>query len=393
MSIFVQIVGYKGFDVLPTVRDCIEKSKDRDSLHFGIVLQQDEEISPVLVHERIKVERVSIAESLGHGWARRKAQAMYGGQDYTLQIDAGCRMAPNWDEGLIQALKMTGSQRPIVTNPSNKFNVEKNELEFPDVSYKSQAFQFFAETPYFWPVALKNIVAMQRARNISDHFFFAEGRHCTECPYDPELYFSEIESALSVRSFTLGYDIFHHFRPFVFRNYSPRTMNWNDDQDWWLKDRRSKERFVDLVEGRLAEFGLGSVRSLREWELYSGVDYKGRRLQKDAISGIEPPCNFQNDEKWESDYMKDHSIVAAWDASKIEDSEDYDYWLFAVEDETGAVIHRQDLRWERDRPLLEKKLAAKKIFFKSVANRKPSKLLIQPFSKSKGALSQVKFDI
>lgn len=393
MSIFVQIVSYRNFDVVQTVRDCIEKSKSRDDLYFGICLQQDDEVPQSLSHERIKVERVPARESLGHGWARSRAQAFYGGQDYTLQIESGCRMAQNWDEELVAALKATGSPKPIITNPANKLNHENNALEYPDVSYKSQAFQFLSETPSFWPVPLKNVIAIQKARNISEHFFFAEGRHCVECPYDPNLYFTELESALTLRSFTLGYDIFHHFKPFVFRNYAPRQMNWNDDHEWWVKDRASKDRFVELYEGRLSEFGLGSERSARDWELYSGVNYRQRLLQKEAITGAEPPCKFHDDAKWEAEYMKDHSIVVSWDSAKVEDSEDYDYWLFAIEDEAGVMIHRQDLRWERDRPLLEKKMSSKKVFFKSVATKRPSKLVIQPFSKSKGAMAQAKFEI
>lgn len=393
MSIFIQVVGYKGLDVVATVRDCIEKSKDRDGLFFGICLQQDEDIPASLSHQRIKVERVPIAESKGHGWARSRAQSLYERQDYTLQIEVGCRMANNWDETLIQALKSTGSPKPIITNPANKFNAEGNLLEHQEVSYKAQLFQFLFETPSFWPVPMKNIIAMQKARNISDHFFFAEGRHCLECRYDPKMYYSEIESAVSLRSFTMGYDLYHHFKPFVFRNYANRPMNWNDDQEWWAKDRESKARFVDLFSGRLEEFGLGGERTARDWELYTGIDYKGRRLQKEAFSGAEPPCKFHDEARWESDFMKDYAILASWDPRRIDDSEDYDYWLFAIEDGTGAMIHRQDLRWERDKPMLEKKVSSKKVFFKTVASRKPARVLIQPFSKSKGALTQVRFDL
>jgi hypothetical protein len=393
MSIFVQMTAYRGLDVIPTVRNCIERAKDKEGLHFGICLQQDEDTPPELAHDRIKVERVAVKDSLGHGWARSRAQALYAGQDYTLQIESGCRFADGWDEGLVDALKMTGSEKPIITNPANKLKPENGELEHPTVSYKAQCYQFLLDTPAFWPVPLKNIVALQRARNISDHFFFAPGGHCTEVLYDPTLYYSEVESALSLRSFTHGYDLFHHFKPFVFRNYAPRPMHWNDDAEWWAKDRSSKERFSSLVSGSLQEFGLGESRSLRDWELYSGIDYKGRRLQKDTVQGVEPPCKFENEAKWESEYMKDHAIVASWDTSRIDDSTDYDYWFFAVEDSAGAVITRQDLRWERDKAILEKRANSKKIFFKSIGDKKPARIAIQPFSKSKGGLTKVNFEL
>jgi hypothetical protein len=393
MSIFVQITSYRSFDLVPTVRDCIEKSKDREGLHFGLCIQQDDEIPRELNHERISVEITPYRQSAGHGSARRRAQQFYSGQDYVLQLDGGCRLAQGWDEILVEAIKLSGSPKPIITNPANKFDPEKNQMENPDVSYKSQCYSFLSEAPSFWPVAMKNIIGLQKSRNISDHFFFAHGSHCVECPYDPELYWSEIESALTVRSFTLGYDIFHHFKPVVFRNYSNRRMNWNDDSEWWTKDKLSKSRFSSLVSGSLSEFGLGTARSTRDFELYSGIDYLGRRIQKDVLSGLEPPCKFTDEKQWESNYMKDHAMLLSWDVSKIEDCDDYDYWLFAIEDQNGAVINRQDIRWERDKAIVEKKVSSKKVYFKSMADKVPSSLLIQPFSKSRGGLAKSKFAI
>jgi hypothetical protein len=392
MSIFVQMVSYKNFDVVQTVRDCIDKAKDKDGLHFGLCLQQDDEVSPDLNHPRIKLERVPPKQSLGHGWARAKAQALYEGQDFTLQIDSGCRFAEGWDEQLINALKTVGSERAIITNPGNKFNPANGEREYPDVAYKAQCYQFLFETPSFWPVALKNVNAIQRARNVSDHFFFSQGRHCTEVAYDPSLYYSEVEAALTLRSFTSGYDLFHHFKPMVFRNYAPRPMNWNDDSEWWAKDRESKSRFSSVISGS-TEFGVGSVRSIKDFELYSGIDFIGRRLQKDAGAGVEPPCKFEDEAKWEASYMRDFSIVASWDPSRVESSDDYDYWAFTVEDDSNAVVNRQDFRWERDKEILEKRTSHKRVFFKAASDKKPTKIGIQPFSKSKGALSKVTFEI
>ena len=393
MSIFVQMTAYRGFDVLPTVKDCIEKAKDRDGLYFGIVLQQDEDVPPELNHERVTLERVPFRESRGHGWARSVAQSMYGGQDFTLQIESGCRFAEGWDEQLIQALAITGADRPMISNPANRLNAASGEMEHKEVSYKLLAYQFLSDTPSVWPVALKGVAAIQRARLVSDHFLFTQGRHCVECKYDPSLYFTEIDSAVSLRGFTHGYDLYHHFKPMVFRNYAPRPMNWSDDPDWWIKDRASKSRFSALVNGDAGAFGLGSARSLRDFELYSGIDFKGRRLQRDATNGTEPPCKFEDDAKWEAGYFKDYAIAVSWDPSKVEQCDDYDYWLFAVEDASGNVINRQDLRWERDKNALEKQSSAKKIVFRAPSAAVPSKLAIQPYSKSKGALAKVTFDI
>lgn len=393
MSIFVHMTSYRGFDLVPTVRDCIEKSKDRDGLHFGIVLQQSEDTPSELNHPRISIERITPQDSPGHGWARGRSQAMYSGQDFSFQIESGCRFAEGWDDQLIQALRVIGSERSIVTNPANKFNAENGELEYKETAYKSQFFQFVSETPSSWPVALKGAVSMQRARMVSDHYIFSQGRHCVECPHDPNLYYSEIEPAVTLRSFTLGYEMFHHFKPMVFRNYSNRPMNWQDDSEWWAKDLSSKKRFSDLVSGQASDFGLGSAKTARDFEIYSGVDFVGRRIHKDALAGNEPPCKFEDDARWQQGYMRDQVVVVEWDPSKVEQSDDYDYWVLAIEDAAGNAISRQDLRWERDKDALEKKVSSKKIQFRSPSGSSPSKLAIQPFSKSRGALAKVTFDI
>ena len=393
MSIFIHMTAYRGFDVVPTVLDCLDKAKHRDDVHFGICLQQDEEVPSELVRDRIVVDRIPIRDSLGHGWARSRAQSIYNGQDFSLQIDSGCRFIPNWDEQMIQALLVTGSGKAIITNPANNFNFTSGELEHKEVSYKLQPFQFVENTPSVWPSPLKGAVALQRASIASDHFMFAHGTHCRECPHDPELYYTELECAVTLRSFTLGYDIFNHFKPTVFRNYGPRLMHWNDDADWWQKDWSSKARFSKLINGELTQFGLGGVRSARDFELYSGIDLKGRRIQRDVLSSSVPPIKFEDEAKWESNYMKDYAITVTWDPSKIEHCDDYDYWLFDVEDASGNPFNRQDLRWERDKDALEKRTSSKKIFFKAMSSIKPAKIGIQPYSKSRGALTKVTFDI
>jgi hypothetical protein len=239
---------------------------------------------------------------------------------------------------------------------------------------------------------MKGIKNPVRARSLSENFVFSRGAHCLECPYDPEMYFSELEASLTLRSFTLGYDIFNHHVPMVWRNYS-RKMNWEDDPVWWAKDHLSKSRFSSLLSGQAGLYGLGSVRTLRDYELFSGVDFKGRRLQKDCLAGVEPPIRYENDAQWESSYTKDYSITVSWNPDDIEKCDDYDYWYFAVEDDSGNTISRQDLRTDRDAELLGFKKSFKKIFFRSLDNRIPVQLCIWPLSKSKGWLKKSKFEI
>ena len=393
MSIFVQMVAYKNFDVVATLKDCVEKCKDREGLYFGIVLQQDEDVFPELNHPRVRVQRVPFRESLGYGWARSRAQSMYEGQDYTLQIETGSRFLENWDEELIQTLNSLPSQKAVITNYANKYNPDNNEREIPNIAYKIQLHQFIQSTPFAWAAPMKGITNVLKARYVSDHYIFTRGSHITECPYDPEMYFSEVEANIALRSFTLGYDLFHHYKPVMWRDYSKRPYYWEDDSNWWVKDYASKVKFASLVNGTASSYGLGETRSLRDFELYSGIDFKNKRLQRDLFAGIDPPCKYENEDQWNKAYSKDHLVTVNWDVNEIEKCDDYDYWYFAIEDESGNTINRQDLRIERDADIINFKINYKKIFFKSFDAREPKVLCIWPVSKSKGWLKKSKFSI
>lgn len=394
MSVFVQMTSYRNFDLVPTIRDCIENSADKDNLYFGVCLQQDEEVPPEIDHPRIKVQRVPYKESPGPGWAKSVAQSFYDGQDYVLQVDAGSRFAEKWDEQLIDALKSTKASKPIITNYPNKYNPSNGEKEQPGTSYKNQVHQMIAGVPSTWPFPMKGATSIIPSRWINENFFFAHGRHCTDVKFDPDFYYCEFESALTLRSFCAGYDIFSHYLPMVWRDYSQRPVNWADDPEWWLKDRASQQLLVLLLNNqRPEEFNLSSVRSLRDFELYSGIDFKGSRIQRSTISGDNPPCKYENEEQWNREYLKDNMITVSWDISEIEKCDDYDYWYFAIEDENGVVLNRQDLRQERDSKLLNFQANFKKVYFKTISGVVPKKLCIQPVSKSKGWLKKVKFDI
>lgn len=386
MSIFVQIVSYKGFGLLETVLDCIATAKNKDSLFFGIVLQQDEDVPEELSGPNFRTFKFPLGESVAHGYAYKRAQQMYSGQDYVLQVDSGCKFAEGWDEELVSSLNRLGD-RAIITNIPGKLgpNGEKEST----VPYKPQIYQFIDEAPLAWPAPMKNISQIIKGRYISEKFFFAKGTHCTECPYDSDMYGTESEAFINLLSFTKGYEFHHHNKPLVWRDYGKRPSAWENDGGWWLKQNKSREKFARMIKQKT---GLGEVRTLRDYELYSGIDFEKRRIQKDTASGAaEVPNRYENESQWESGYMKDYSLTVSWNSDDIERCDDYDYWYFSIEDDSGATLTRQDIRKDRESAILEFKTNYKKVWFKAPADKVPKTVCIWPASKSKGWLRKSKF--
>jgi hypothetical protein len=57
-----------------------------------------------------------------------------------------------------------------------------------------------------------------RVRFLAAGFLFTPGRFVREVPYDPELYFTGEESAMTVPAFTNGYDLFHPAENIIWRD-------------------------------------------------------------------------------------------------------------------------------------------------------------------------------
>ncbi len=109
-------------------------------------------------------------------------------------------------------------------------------------------------------------------------------------PYDPNLYFMGEETSLAARLWTHGWDIYHPNRSLVF-HYWPRDYrrtHWDDVEGWADLDARSRRRVCDLLAGQQSRdgatpapgdrYGLGCVRSLAEYQEFSGVDFARRQL-------------------------------------------------------------------------------------------------------------------
>lgn len=387
MSIFVQIASYRGFDLVETVRDCVDKAKNKESLFFGIALHQDENVPVELMGPNLRTFRFHASEKISHGAARRRCQQMYAGEDYVLQVDSGMRFADNWDEELVSSLNRLGD-KAIITNYPSKLGANGDKES--TVSYKPQVYQFISEAPAVWPAPIKNVPDILKGRYIMDAFFFARGSHSRDCLYNQDIYYTELDAFITLLSYTKGYDIFHHNKPIVWKNYEKRPASWESDPEWWLKQQASRGILSDMAKKKI---GLGDVRTLRDFEIFSGLDFENRRIQKDAASASDPPCKYENDAQWNSSYMRDHSITVSWNTDEIERCDDYDYWYFSIEDESGATLMRQDVRVEREASIMEFKTNYKKVFFKAPADKVPKMVCIWPASKSKGWLKKSKFPI
>lgn len=359
MKIFVQIASYRDHELLPTIRDCINKAKHPENLTFGVCWQRDEteSLEEFSEDQRFRVIDIHWSKSNGLCWARSEIQKLYQGEKYTLQLDSHMRFEKNWDEELINMMNMVDSETPIISSYPGMYNPNTNQ-KLNIEPYKMVATTFTnSGTITFVPHTIENWQNLKkpiRSRFVAGGYFFTLGKHCEEYKYDPNIYFAGEEISLSIRSYTLGYDLFHPHKTLIWHEYTRegKVKHWTDfndenkkngivEKNWWEIDIEGKKRVRQLLREEdnkiyLGEYDLGNVRTHKDYENYAGINFKYKKLHKNTLKGIEPPINdltewYLNDEK---EYEFELNIPP---------TENFKFIYIGFENEGGDVIYRQDL--------------------------------------------------
>jgi hypothetical protein len=332
-SIFVQIASYRDPELLPTLRDIIAKSSGLNKITFGLVWQKDdsESIGEFADNKNLRVIDVPWYQSKGLGWARQLTQSLYSGEDYTLQLDSHHRFKQDWDQILIDMIKSLSdeSKKPILTSYAQTYDPTTNAI-LGNAPCRILPHDFkVGGTIWFNPTIIPRYNTLSkpiRARFVSGHFFFVRGDHCKEYKYDPDMYFAGDEITLSARCYTLGYDLYHPHVNVIYHHYGRKNLpkHWVDhneknkiiygiEKSWGQRDAYSKKRIRQLLGEEdngidLGEFGLGKERSIDDYARYAGLDFKNKRILKQAIDGYDPPIILESEEAWNNGFKKDTLI-------------------------------------------------------------------------------------
>ena len=417
-KIFVQIANYRDPEVVPTIKDILEQADKPENLTFGICNQYHEDDEWSLDEwrddERFTIQDIVWNESKGLCWARSEIQKMWKGEEWTLQIDSHHRFAEGWDTQLIEMAEKLQDKRiekPILTSYagmySPKDNRKINQEPFRMVGKKFTP----SGTILFYPEYIHNYKELTEplpARFVSGHFFFTIGKHCEEYKYDPKLYFAGDEISLSIRSWTLGYDIFHPHRTLVWHEYTRegRVKHWDDfvnkNQDkieskWHEMDKISKKRLRKMLreednDADVTGYDLGTVRTHEEYEQWAGIDFKNRLLHEDTIKGIEPPTTELPSSEWIED--KEYEYHVDWSSRWKEMREavacacKFDFIMFGFESKDGEVLYREDIH-DKD---ITNGLAQKK-GFKFMAKKESEKVIIWAHHQEDGWKNKVEIKL
>ncbi len=289
--IFIQCAGYRDPELKNTIRTAIQNAANPDQMVFGICWQgKFRELKEQLYVRELKKCRTVLIDmdaSQGIGYARHKAQQMYEGEQYVLQIDSHMKFLPNWDKMCIRLLDRCPSEKPLLSAYLTCYQAE----EEPGC-YRLGASDF-AKNGNLTIVGMSVIKGKKPELGFlcSGHFVFSEAELYDEVPVDPYLQFLYEETLIAPRAWTNGWDIFYpHKAPMQHRwGRAYRNTNW-DDLDVKKQVRACAKRYREILEiipqtEDYGRYGMGNARTLKEYERFSGLNFRDLTISRKAKKG------------------------------------------------------------------------------------------------------------
>jgi glycosyltransferase involved in cell wall biosynthesis len=408
-KIFIQIASYRDPQLIPTLKDCIEKAKYPENLVFSIAWQHStddawDNLDEYKNDSRFKVIDIDYKESRGACWARNKLQQNYTDEEFTLQLDSHHRFIENWDDeliGMYEQLQNKGHDKPLLTSYISSYDPNNDPGGRVMVPWKMNFDRFIPEgAVFFLPASIDNYKELSEpipARFYSAHFAFAGGSFVKEVPHDPEYYFHGEEISIAVRAYTWGYDLFHPHKIIAWHEYTRqgRTKQWDDDKTWYDKNNVSHLRNRKLFEMddhvKDIDFGVydfGKVRTVEDYERYAGLSFKKRAVQKFTLDNNIAPNPPIYGEEFEQSFLKIFKHCIDIHRNSLTDT-DYSFWAVIFEDDAGGTLHRQDMNSDEVKTALSTSDDFIKIWRTFNTEKKPFKWVVWPHSDSRGWLNKI----
>ena len=301
-SIFIQIPSYRDWELPKTISDAINKASGQHELYFGIhncVLFSGEVIKPdsKVNWAHIKYEESIAPKNIGLQKSRYIANEFYDGEDYYLQIDSHMRFVKDWD---LKSIKMIddyisdGIQKPLITMypPSYSYADDGKTEVLDNFTYLTRI--LFTENSNQFK---ETLIPTQTAHKIPDGcvytastsggFIFTLGSFASIKPNQKIAFWGE-EPLIAARAFTHGFNLvvpteylaYHLYEGSKPYSKTRRHHVWKDFPKIWNEmDLISKEEYRSIFMDKIiGDDGLGTVRTLEEYEEFAGLNFKDKEI-------------------------------------------------------------------------------------------------------------------
>jgi hypothetical protein len=196
-----------------------------------------------------------------------------------------------------------------------------------------------------------------------------------------------------------GYDLFAPHKTLVWHEYmrDGKVKHWDDHKDWPERDKVSHAhgRTILGMSDDTSNVVTG-VRSLKEYEMYAGLEFSTRRVHQKTIEKVRAPVS-DNDISHKSGLVNYRRVCIDLYNPDFQE-EDYNVWVVAFEDENGNEFYREDADVNEINTIRSVPFESDKFYHiwrNFYSEEVPYKWIVWPHSESKGWMNRVEgiFDV
>ena len=176
-------------------------------------------------------------------------------------------------------------------------------------------------------------------------------------------------------------------------------MVWDDqsrrgENQWWAQQDIARARIRQLfgVEDNgfnLEPYGLGTKRTVRDYEKYAGIHFAKKSFQKWTIDNKFPPnpYNYETEEEWEDSFTYSFYHLVNLDRHEMP-ADDYTSILVAFDDENGVGIYSTSVEGDDLKRFLnnEGPIHYEQMF---MTDKNPSRVVYWGYSEKRGWAERV----
>lgn len=313
-TIFVVIAAYRDRGCKGTLDALFDMAANKGCVFVGLADQRDLKNDPPCYDEnrcsglgclpvgQVQVTALDVKNAKGPVFGRYVAAQMYRGESYVMALDSHSRFVHHWDLVALRLHAALPSKKAVLTHyPEAWYPPEEGAVQLPlsgrrTTSYLCKA-TFVRETGIFKMEAMMTFVNPSSRLQpwAAAGFLFGPAAWLKEVPFDPFLdyLFDGEEMLLTLRLWTSGWDLYSPAENIAFHHYRRKAPNVFADTPvaQWEKAQRisitrlrfiiglqvtEKMRILPRVQQNLTQYGLGSARTMAEYEEFSGLNIQRR---------------------------------------------------------------------------------------------------------------------
>lgn len=284
----MQIASYRDTEIINTIKSALSEATFPKRIVIGVCLQDNKETYRKVrkAFPKCLIHFVPYQKTKGLGWARRKAQDLATDEKYTLQIDSHMRFSKDWDNLAIQMIGECPSKKVVISHICPDWK-EPWSIHIPRTlaawAYDEDIIMVQEGVPS------AKTVPMQHAF-ICAHFVFAKTKFFNEIPIDPKLGYWYEEASTILRAWTSGWDLYAPNRIVVRHTWEHKHLQRSEQPTKHLfshKLSRSRWRRLCGLDKKpiTDEYGIGNVRTIKQYEEFAGVNFEIQTFKKKALKG------------------------------------------------------------------------------------------------------------